>query len=107
MDFDMVHFKYTIPTDILVKLPSNFLDIFADKLIQVFWAEDKQLKLDVFPWITGTVGWYEAFTKACEDLNMTEVLEYYEGLEWYDSDIFDDEICRMLRRWRRKTHVKK
>ena len=102
MDFDMEHFKYQIPSDILTKFTGEFLDIFSDELLQVFWPEDKQLELDVLTWITGTVGWHEAFSKACEKLNITEVLEYYEGLEWYYSDIFDDEICRILKRWRKR-----
>lgn len=93
----MGYFEYKIPPDTLSKFTGEFLDIFANKLIQVFWAEDKHLKFDELPWLTGTVGWHKAFSKTCEDLNMTEILEYYEGLGWYDSDIFDDEICRLLR----------
>ena len=53
---DITDFKYTIPSDILAKFTGEFLDIFADELLQVFWPEDKQLWLDALTWITGTVG---------------------------------------------------
>lgn len=97
---DFMNFNYAIPSNILSNFTGEFLDIFADKLLQVFWPEDKQLWLDTLTWITGTVGWHEAFSEACKDLNMTDVLEYYEGLNQYDSYIFEEYICRMLKRWR-------
>lgn len=41
---------------------------------------------------TGTGGWYEALKMTCMKLDMCWLLDYWNSLEWYDSDIFDGII---------------
>lgn len=91
-------FEYKIPGEILAKFTDEFLDIFVGWLIRAFGAEDKRSKITERVWLTGTVGWHGAFAKACDDLNMGDVLEYYKSFEWHDSDIFDNKLYRMLKR---------
>ena len=46
--------------------------------------------------ITSTSGWYEAFKATCKKLDLQWLLDYHETLEWYKSDLFDDEIAQEI-----------
>lgn len=92
--------EYKIPKEILVKFSDDFWKVLADELTKVFSNdifdkyEDIGTRQIVF--LTSTIGWAKAFMKTCRDFKLIDVLEYYNELEWYDSDTFDDEICKIL-----------
>lgn len=85
-------FAYKIPEEILAKIPDDFWKMFYDELTAVFG----DVTVEALLWLSGTFGWHGALTKTCKRLNITEVSKYYNGLEWYDSDLFDSELCDLL-----------
>lgn len=44
----------------------------------------------------GTGGWLEAFKQACTQCDLTDILEYYNNLDWIRSDIFDDVLATKM-----------
>lgn len=101
-------FDYKIPEDILAKFPDNFWKVLARELNTIFecdiFASYPENNGDrVLDYITGTIGWVHAFKRTCKDFGLIDIWEYYDKLEWYDSDVFDVEICSLLE----KKYVKK
>lgn len=51
---------------------------------------------------SSTYGWTRALQQACDKLDLGWIMDYYNSLEWYDSDIFDGEIesrcCELITR---------
>lgn len=94
---DSVHIKYSIPENIKVLITDIFLKEFRNQLFRIH----KHYGLNTFadegiPMNTSTSGWYAAFGKACIETQNLELFDYWRGLEWYDSDIFDGELADML-----------
>lgn len=94
-------FDYKIPEDILAKFPDEFWKAFAEELSTIFkcniFAAYPENNGDrVLDYIPGTIGWVHAFKKSCEHFGLNGIFEYYDKLEWYDSDLFDVEICSLL-----------
>ena len=90
--------EYTIPKEISDRIPDYFYTALAGELFSVFgWErakdafyseeDDSVCDLD-----SSTGGWAEAFYATCTKLDMQWLAEYYNTLEWYDSDIFDGII---------------
>lgn len=92
--------EYKIPKEILAKFSDDFGKVLASELTLVFGNDifDKYEDVDTRQviFLTSTIGWAKAFMKNCRDFKLIDVLEYYDELEWYDSDTFDDEICKIL-----------
>lgn len=88
-------FDYVIPDDIKQRIPKYFSQAFAGELLGVF-GPDIAIKDedDVYGlcFLGGTVGWHEAFKATCDKLAMQWLYDYYEALEWYESDKFDGEM---------------
>lgn len=47
-------------------------------------------------YVEGTYAWAEAFKMTCWKLDMKWLMDYYDSLEWCDSDLFDGEIENKL-----------
>lgn len=99
---DKLGIDYSIPEDIDSRLPAYFYPALAGELFSIhgphiFEAYDGTINLN-----TGTYGWHEALRAACEKLDMGWLMEYYDALPWYDSDLFDgiieDRIGQMVKR---------
>ena len=64
--------------------------------ILVFSNPDSQSQAEWFKesggHITGTRGWGTALKKTAETLGCPELYEYYNQLEWYNSDEFDGKL---------------
>ena len=88
---------YKIPADIKEKIPDYFYLALGGELVSIFGHdvfqkdEDSVCTLD---YLTGTAGWVAAFRMTCKKLNMFWLPVYYDGLEWFESDLFDDEVCQ-------------
>ena len=109
-----VFVKYEIPEEIDKQIPLYFYYALAGELVSImgpdimhkislykcdedfnyilnedgsYIIEDEYYDLN-----SSTGGWYEAFNATCNKLNMKWLLEYWNTLEWYDSDIFDGII---------------
>lgn len=84
--------KYVIPNDIDTQIPDYFYYALFGELMSVF-GEDLLKSAKEFGCLpSSTAGWVAAFTMTCKKLDMKNVLEYYNSLDWYDSDQFDGII---------------
>lgn len=82
-------------TDILSKIPDYFWQAFAGELAAIFG-------FDIFnPWIVdayeSTAGWGMAFEVTCKKLDLDWLWHLYDGLDWEESDLFDDEVQKRLK----------
>lgn len=90
-------FEYRIPKALKKKINKNFIRQMMYELHMIFG-----LNLDT-PYLeysaltnSGTGGWYESFANTCRKTNNKELLEYYNSLPWYESDLFDDEVEQLF-----------
>lgn len=89
--------EYEIPDNIKELITDDFLKEFRNQLFRIH----KEYSLDTFaeygiPMNTSTGGWYAAFGKACLITHKEQLLDYWDSLPWYDSDVFDGELADML-----------
>lgn len=97
-----VHVEYNIPTEIDLKIPSYFYIALAGELCSILGPqifnkitdldEDTEEEFSYYDFDSGTGGWHAAFKATCEKLDLLWLLNYYDALEWYDSDVFDSII---------------
>lgn len=96
----MGEFDYKIPKDVLAKIPDYFWAGLAGELVGV-WSLDIFEKADekttYIDFHGGTMGWAAAFKMACKKLDMQWLYDYYDALEWWESDHFDGEIIDLLK----------
>lgn len=85
--------EYKIPQDIKDRIPDYFYFAMAGELFSVA-GYDKGIDMfqDDNNYDSSTNGWKQAFRMTCRKLDMEWLYEYWNTLEWYDSDIFDSEI---------------
>lgn len=94
-DGNGVAIEYHIPQDVKAKIPDYFYFAFAGELFSVFGLEAFQKDecgLCRIEYCSGTAGWSAAFKMTCKKLDIMWLWEYWNSLEWYDSDLFDGEI---------------
>lgn len=99
--------NYRIPHEIKNKLPDYFYYAMWGELVSIFGTdimipECYEMPKDELHGVpkpfyplaydTSTSGWNQAFFATCQKLNFMEVYNYYDSLDWYDSDKFDGEI---------------
>lgn len=91
---------YAIPEEKKKLITKEFADEFVRQMILVFGGDDSQTQADWFKQsgvhITGTGGWGTALKTTAEALNCPELYDYYDSMEWYDSDIFDGELYDII-----------
>lgn len=99
--------NYKIPQNIKSKLTKEVLEYFRDATFVVFELADikqgrestdrsNQTYYEFWCYVEGTIGWCNAFENTCNTFGLIEVLDYYNNLDWYDSDKFDYELCEMM-----------
>lgn len=95
---DDVRVEYEIPKEIAERIPDYFYFALAGELfgtagyengLYMFTDRSEDTNGEYHNFDSGTSGWYVAFMMTCKKLDMLWLLEYYNGLPWYDSDIFD------------------
>lgn len=69
---------------------------FLINIIQVFNLSEPIYYSDNIVYLESTCGWVDAFKNTCQKHNIEDVFAYYNGLEWYDSDLFDNEFGNLL-----------
>lgn len=89
----------------LEKIDDNFLKVFSEELVKVFGEDIFSMPVDdeseymmsppVF-YLEGTVGWNDAFKRACRKTEMTKLGYWYSELDWRVSDEFDGELGEWL-----------
>lgn len=89
--------KYEIPVRYKRCIDENFI---RQMLFGVFLFLPNGADFDsIKEWLDyseGTAGYMEAFKHACIVENHIGLYEYYNSLEWYDSDLFDEQLSDML-----------
>ena len=92
---------YKIPDDILDKIPEYFWPALGGELISAYSLsvldKDPDTGLMSLDYIGSTMGWVAALRATCHKLDMKWLMDYWDKLEWYDSDIFDDLIIDMVK----------
>lgn len=88
-------FDYRIPQEIKTRLTKGFAIDFLNKL-NVIFDLTHPVSLGFLVNFESTCGWVDAFKCACQKYDMEDVFAYYDQLEWYDSDLFDDEFASLI-----------
>lgn len=92
---ETIHIEYKIPDEIKNKLPEYFPAAFAGELCSVFGPmvfEKDETNIFNLAYLGGTSGWVKAMKMTCKKLDTGWLWDYYNSLEWFDSDLFDGEI---------------
>ena len=84
---------------ILSNIPDYFSPAFAGELVSVFGSEvlePSETVEDPLFYISGTIGWNAALRMTCKKLGIDWLMNWYDELEWFDSDDFDGELVEMI-----------
>lgn len=85
--------------EIFAKLPDYFWTAFAGELVAVFGIdifEKDEDGLTPLDYMGGTSGWAVALWSVCHRLNIDWFYEWYDALDWMDSDEFDSDLLDEL-----------
>ncbi len=91
---------FKVPDKILNDIPTYFYAVFAGELHSVFGPtifekSDTDDDYGLF-YVEGTAGWVTAFKLVAGRLGLPWLISYYDSLDWFDSDLFDDQIGDLL-----------
>ena len=89
-------FEYKIPQEIKAEFTKEFMAYFLARLAIIFDLDESMLCSEYLFNLESTNGWEKSFKCACQKYNLEYVFVYYDQLEWYDSDLFDDELLSLL-----------
>lgn len=88
--------QYNIPEEYKTFFTREVLELFKANLLGFFPGADDPYTCF---FLESTSGWVEALTRAIKAQKphdkCQELLDYYLGLEWYDFDMFNDEILHL------------
>lgn len=91
--------EYQIPEEILGRIPEYFYAAFAGELFALYgpsaFVPDED-GLREYRYHAGTFGWAAALWMACKKCDMQWLHAYYDSLEWYESDRFDEELEKVV-----------
>lgn len=90
------------PENALQRLSAPFWAAFAGKLVSVFGVDIFQPEEDVqgllaVDYIACTGGWYVAMEAACREVGDEWFMEWYDALDWMESDEFDCDLMAGLK----------
>lgn len=88
--------QYQIPNNFKEMLTKDFLMTFKQELDKVFNIETTGTLWSTYLKLEGTTGWHEAFTQTCEKHKSDKLYNYYNILDWVESDQFDDQIGDLM-----------
>jgi hypothetical protein len=74
-----------ITKEFLLKFKENLGSNFG---YGVFDFDDEEIWIN----LGSTMGWGHSFIQTCLEMNLPALHEYYNALEWFDSDVFDGDI---------------
>ena len=87
---------YRIPKEIKNEFTKEMMFYFLEELVDIFDMPSTPTYYDDIVYREGTAGWYRAFEKMCINYGLEDILSYYNRLEWYDSDLFDNDFSDLL-----------
>lgn len=86
-------------SEIFNKLPDHFWSAFAGELVAIFGInifEKDESGLQQLDYMSGTSGWNAALRSVCHRLDISWFYDWYDALDWADSDDFDGDLLYML-----------
>lgn len=86
---------YKIPSQWLEKMDDKFLDVFINKLSEMFGISD--LNALGVRMLVGTTGWRDVMKDTCKACGIESLYLYYRDLRWWCIDRFDDQLLAMLK----------
>ena len=87
--------EYKIPDEIKSRIPEYFYYALGGEYVSISVKSALMPDEDGFSMLdycSSTAGYVEALRATCRKLNMDWLMEYWDSLEWFDSDVFDGEI---------------
>lgn len=91
--------EYKIPEEILAKVPEYFWPALAGELVSTFgmtvFEKHDENEYGLY-FLSSTCGWNAALRMTCKKLEMKWLFDYYDKLEWWQSDKFDGELEDLL-----------
>ena len=87
--------EYDIPPEYKAMITKAFLQTLKYEVKVVFAKDDSDPRWyeeETWIYLAGTGGWNIAFHKATKLHKLDALADYYDTLEWYDSDMFDSDI---------------
>lgn len=91
--------EYEIPEEILSRIPQHFWPAFAGELVSTLglavFEKDENDQYGLY-FVSGTFGWNAALRMTCNKIEMKWLFDYYDKLEWWQSDMFDGEFEDMV-----------
>ena len=82
--------------EIFNKLPEHFWSAFAGELVAIFGIDILKKDEDELALLSGTYGWNAALRSVCCRLNMNWFYDWYDALDWKDSDDVDSDLLYVL-----------
>ena len=101
-EFKPMSLKYDIPGEIKKKIPGEFYKHLHNEILCIFGKDafqnfDKREEFSLSDFIIGTFGMDCAVKAACKKLGLGWLMDYYDSLDWYQSDQFDSEVIEEAR----------
>jgi hypothetical protein len=93
---DSLTIKYSIPQEYLNIINLEFLSAFREELYKMNYVSLGSFYDDSLSHVESTSGWSVAFKLACINTNKENLYKYWQTLPWYDSDLFDYELSKLL-----------
>lgn len=97
---DDLTISYKIPQEYRSMCDKKFLEVFRHELYKIYNLSLQDFSSDSVLIDGGTCGWNTAFGMACLKTNKSELFKYYITLDWYDSDLFDEEIRILMEEYK-------
>jgi len=98
-----VSIVYNLPKRKRNLMTKEFLETFKKELDNVFYRIDDYQPLEqrnywnTYQYMEGNGGFNEAFKTTCKKHNlMKAIYSYNQHMSWYDGDIFDGEITKLM-----------
>ena len=88
--------KYTMPEEIKKQITPEFCKQFLEDLRVIWPSEIKEYGYEFVSNVESTRGWNDALKATCQKLSLKKLYAYYNKLPWYDSDLFDWELTKLM-----------
>lgn len=84
--------RYKNHSVIMAAIPDYFYPAMLGELVSIVGAFVIDTGRAYGDLNSGTYGWTCALRQTCDKLGLNWIMDYWDSLEWYDSDQFDGEI---------------
>ena len=86
--------EYEMPKNIKEKITPEFCKRLLVELCAVFGSDAEHREF--VESVDVTCGWNSALKATCQKMGCEDLYAYYDDLEWYDSDLFAEEVTAII-----------